>query len=83
MRTMKVRYTGETLGVLMLTHGKVYECLEVLETEGFGMMLRIIDDEGWDAPKLDDDPYGYVYSAAVFEIVEDDEAGSLKKAIYG
>lgn len=78
---MKVRYVGESFGVDGLTNGKVYECLGVE-----GPFLRIIDDSGED----------YLYSAkrpapldpntgqgGKWEIVEDDEKGTLKKAIYG
>lgn len=76
---MKVRYIGQSFGVDALTNGKVYECLEADE---FGF-LRIIDDSGED----------YLYSAAHpeaideemepgrWEVVEDDENGTLQKAI--
>lgn len=90
---MKVRYIGDTFGggYCGLTNGKVYECLG---TE-FGC-LRIIDDEGysyWD--KDSEEQEGYLYDAKApqpldgetapgrFEIVEDDENGTLQKAIYG
>ena len=93
---MKVRYVGETFGCLELTDGKVYECLGVEDGGDFGLMLRIIDDEGpayWETDENEKD--GYLYSptnprpidgsspGGKWEIVEDDEKGSLKKAIYG
>lgn len=75
---MKVRYIGETFGVDSLTDGKVYEVLGV----EYGA-LRVIDDSGED----------YLYSARKpgtiagefkggrFEIVEDDEIGTLKQVL--
>lgn len=90
---MKVRYIGDTFGggYCGLTSGKVYECLGV--ELGF---LRIIDDEGyayWE--KAPGEQEGYLYDAKKpqpldketapgrFEIVEDDEYGTLQKAIFG
>ena len=84
---MKVRYIGKSFGVTGLTNGRIYECTEITE-DG---LLRIIDDEGPD----EDEEYlpGYLYSATnpapidgsssggKWEIIEDDERGSLKKAI--
>ncbi len=89
---MKVRYVGETFGggFCGLTNGKIYECLGS-EFE----FLRIIDDEGyayWE--KEPGEQEGYLYLAKApqpldretppgrFEIVEDDENGTLQKAIY-
>lgn len=75
---MKVRYVGQTFSVDSLTDGKVYEVIGV----EYGM-LRVIDDSGED----------YLYSAnnpgtiagklrgGKFEVVEDDENGTLKQAI--
>jgi len=88
---MKVKYIGETFygGYAGLTDGKIYECLSVEY-----QFLRIIDDEGypyWE--KLPDEPDGYLYfavgpcapdgssSPGKWEIVEDDEKGTLKRAI--
>ncbi len=78
---MKVRYVGESFGAVGLTNGKVYECLGVE-----GPFLRVIDDSEED----------YLYSAKApapldpregpggrWEIVEDDDKGTLQKAIYG
>jgi len=91
---MKVRYVGETFGAVSLTNGVVYECLGVEDGGEFGPMLRIIDDEGLDYwEKLDNEPDGYLYSpnnpapldgsssGGRWEIVEDDENGSLSKVI--
>lgn len=90
---MKVRYIGNTFGggYCGLTNGKVYECLGV-EFE----CLRIIDDEGYSYwTKEPGEREGYLYDAKApqpldgettpgrFEIVEDDENGTLQKAIYG
>jgi len=58
-------------------------------------MLRIIDDEGRNYPGNEDEPEGYLYSptnpapldgsspGGRWEIVEDDEFGTLAKAIKG
>lgn len=79
---MKVKYVGQTFyrgeG---LTDGSVYACLGVE-----GPFLRVIDDSGED----------YLYDArrpgpmdqregtgGRWEIVEDDETGTLRKAITG
>lgn len=78
---MKVKYIGESFGVLGLRDGKTYECLGV----EFGL-LRVVDESE------EDD--GVLYSArnprpldcsspgGKFEIVEDDEQGTLRKAIF-
>ena len=80
---MKVRYVGVSFGVDSLTNGKIYEVLGVEPGMGW---LRVIDDSDED----------YLYDAvnpkppAVpslpggrFEIIEDDENGTLRKAIFG
>ena len=75
---MKVKYIGKSFGIEGLTDGKIYECIGVEDG-----MLRIVDDSEED----------YLYSAeqpgsleseedyGKWEIVEDDESGSLKKLI--
>jgi hypothetical protein len=75
---MKVRYVGESFGVDSLTDGKTYECIG----EELGL-LRIVDDSEED----------YLYSAKKprpidgsskggrWEIVEDDDKGTLKELI--
>lgn len=88
---MKVKYIGPTRGVFSLTDGKIYECLGV--EDGF---LRVIDDEGYSYwEKEPDEKEGYLYApvgmfvqedgsrVGRFEIVEDDQNGTLRKAIYG
>lgn len=77
---MKVRYIGESFGVDSLTNEKIYTCLGQE-----GPFLRIIDDSEED----------YLYSATGpapldsstkpgrWEIIEDDDKGTLQKAIYG
>ena len=80
---MRVRYVGVSFGVDSLTNGKIYEVLGVEPGMGW---LRVIDDSDED----------YLYDAvnpkptAVpshpggrFEIIEDDENGTLRKAIFG
>ena len=76
---------------MSLTNRKIYECLGV--ECGF---LRVIDDEGYSYwEKEPDEKEGYLYApvgtfiedndsqVGRFEIVEDDENGTLQKAIYG
>lgn len=79
---MKVKYVGKSFGIDSMTDGKIYEVLEVDEVSG---ALRIVDDSDEDylyhpkSPK----PNGAKEAYGRFEIVEDDESGSLRKAIYG
>lgn len=93
---MKVKYVGESFFPGSgLTDGIIYECLGVEDGGDFGPMLRIIDDEGGNYPGNADDPEGYLYSptnpgplngssaGGRWEIVEDDELGTLAKAIKG
>lgn len=76
---MRVKYIGESFGVDSLTSGKVYECLGI-EHEA---ALRIIDDSEEDylysalnpRPARMDDPC----PGGRWEIVEDDEKGTLTK----
>ncbi len=77
---MKVRFVGQSFGggALGLTNGKVYECTGIEEG-----LLRVVDDEGED----------YLYSASApapldgsspagkWEIVEDDEDGTLAELL--
>ena len=79
---MKAKCIGKSYGVDSMTDGKVYEVLEVDKLTG---ALRIVDDSDEDylyypkAPK----PNGTKEAYGRFEIIEDDEKGSLRKAIYG
>ncbi len=74
---MKVKYIGESFGVDSLTNGKIYECIGIEEP-----FLRVIDDSEED----------YLYdilspcdlnsnASGKWEIIEDDEKGSLQTAI--
>ena len=92
---MRVRYIGESFEGNCLTNGKVYECVGVEGAEDFGglLMLRIIDDDldDWNYDSRPDWKQGYLYSpynpaplngsspGGYWEIVEDDENGTLKK----
>ncbi len=81
---MKLRYIGESFNMPVgLRDGKTYDCLGV----EYGL-LRIVDEDT-------DEMNGVLYSAVNprpidgsslggrWEIVEDDEKGTLRKAIYG
>lgn len=81
---MKVKYVGEDFNIPVgLRNGKAYECIGV----EYGL-LRVLDED-------EEEPNGVLYSAqnprpldnssvgGVWEIVEDDEQNTLKKAIYG
>ena len=77
---MKVRYIGPSFGVDGLTNGKVYTCLGV----EYGA-LRDVDDSDEDylysalrpGPAYQTDIYGK------WEIIEDDNKGSLYNLICG
>lgn len=77
---MKVKYIGKSFGVDSLTNGKIYEVLDYEEDIG---ALRIVDDSDEDylyhptSPK----PNGAKEAYGHFEIIEDDEKESLKKAL--
>jgi hypothetical protein len=79
---LKVKYIGESFGVDSMTDGKEYD---VLEVDGLTGALRIVDNSGEDylyhpkSPK----PNGAKRAYGRYEIIEDDENGSLKRAIYG
>lgn len=77
---MRVRYVGQSFGVDGLTNGKVYD---VTAYESWNGLLRVIDDSEEDylysavrpAPLDGSGPGGY------WEVVEDDEAGTLARVI--
>lgn len=77
---MKVRYIGPSFGVDGLFDGHIYEVLGVCDVTG---ALRVVDESGEDylysptrpGPAFAEYPGGH------FEIVEDDAAGTLRKAI--
>lgn len=77
---MKVKYIGETFGggYTGLTNGKVYECIGI-EYD----LLRIIDDEGEDYLYSSKSPGPLNGSSPTgrWEIVEDDQSGTLKRLI--
>lgn len=79
---MKARYLGPKIGAMMLTPNKIYTILGVEEE-----MLRVIDDDP-------NDPDGCLYDPVEpgnlsgtltgrWEIVEDDDKGTLAEAIKG
>lgn len=76
----KVRYIGESFGVFGLTNGKTYDCLGVE-----GEFLRIVDDEEMDYlySSMNPAPLDGSSKGGRWEVVEDDEIGTLSKAIYG
>lgn len=59
---MKVRYLGES-NPFRLLHNKVYDVMAIEGDEKIGDWYRIVDE-------TDDD---YIYPAAGFEIVEEDD----------
>ena len=79
---MKVKYIGKSFGADGLTNEKIYEVIEIDRELG---ALRIIDDSGEDylyspvnpKPPCKIEPYGK------FEVIEDDELGTLQKAVDG
>ena len=80
---MRIKYIGVSFGIDSLTNGKEYEVIEYDEDVG---ALRIVDDSGDDylydpvnpKPLADNNHPG-----GRFEIVEDDELGTLHNAIFG
>ena len=80
---MRVRYIGKSIGVLSLTDGKIYEVLGVAPMIGW---LRVVDDSGEDylySPKHPRPIANPNHPGGRFEIIEDDENGTLRKAIFG
>lgn len=73
---MKLKYIGESFGVDSLTSGSVYECLGV-----DGGMLRVIDDseEDYLYSVVNPRPTDGSSKGGKWEIVEDDEKGTLTK----
>ena len=76
---MKLRYIGETFGYGIdgLTDGKIYTCLGIE-----GPFFRVIDDSEEDYLYRIHDPGEFEENGAqgIWEIVEDDDKGSLKNA---
>jgi len=77
---MKVKYVGKTFGACSLTDGIIYDCLGV---ECDGMALRIVDDSDEDYLYSTKNPAPLDRSSpgGRWEVIEDDAAGSLTKAI--
>lgn len=74
---MKLKYIGITFGIEGLTDGKTYEVIAI-EEEYF----RIIDDSGEDYLYAINSPSdATLKNKGTWEIVEDDEQQTLKKAI--
>ncbi len=79
---MKVKYHGPDIGVDGLKDNEIYTVLEIDELTG---MLRIIDESDEDylySPKKPQAICGN-YKGGYFEIVEDDENGTLSQAVNG
>ena len=76
---MKLKYIGESFGVDGLTSEKIYECLGV-EADVF---YRVIDDseEDYLYPIKNPRPVDRSSRGGRWEIVEDDENETLKKAM--
>lgn len=80
---MRVKYIGVSFGVDSLTNQREYEVLEYDSEIG---ALRIIDDSGEDYLYSPVNPRPLAvpeHPGGRFEIVEDDEQGTLYNAIYG
>ncbi len=79
---MKVKYHGSDIGVDGLRNNGIYT---VIEVDNFTGMLRIIDESEEDylySPKKPQAVCGN-YKGGYFEIIEDDENGTLAGAING
>lgn len=78
---MKVKYIGPDIGIDGLKNNKIYEVIGVCEITGY---LRIIDESGEDYLYHPDRPKAIAgeYKGGKFEIVEDDEKGTLKEAMF-
>ena len=75
---MKVRYVGQSFGVDSLTNGRTYECIGI-EFD----LLRVIDDseEDYLYSSINPAPFDRSGPGGRWEIVEDDENGSLANLI--
>lgn len=79
---MKVKYIGPNIGIDGLVDGHIYEVLCVDPLTGY---LSVVDESGEDYLYHPKKPQAISadYKGGLFEIVEDDENGSLHNAIYG
>lgn len=75
----KVKYVGESFGVDSLTDSNIYNVLEVIDDD----LIRIVDDSGEDYlyPIRNPRPLDGSSKGGRWEVVKDDEKGTLKKAI--
>lgn len=78
---MKVKYIGPDIGVDGLVNGNVYEVCGVDDLTGY---LTIIDESGEDYLWHPEKPQAIagIYQGGHFEIIEDEQQGTLYKAIY-
>lgn len=79
---MKVKYVGADIGIDGLKNNGIYEVLEIDELTG---MLRIVDESGEEYLYSPTKPKAVAgsYNGGKFEIIEDDNKGSLTNAIKG
>lgn len=80
---MRVRYVGKSFGIDSLTSGKEYDVISYDADSG---ALQIIDDSGEDYLYDPRNPRPIAmpdHPGGKFEIVDDDENGTLFKAIHG
>ena len=77
---MKVKYIGPDIGIDGLFNNGVYEVVEIDELTG---AFRIIDESGEDYLYHPKKPQAIAgeYKGGKFEIVEDDDNGTLAEAI--
>ena len=77
---MKVRYIGPDIGVDGLINGHVYKVLRVDPVCGY---LAVVDESGEDYLYHPRKPQAIAgeYNGGRFEIIEDNEAGDLHRAI--
>ena len=78
---MKVKYIGPDIGIDGLFNGHTYEVLTVDDYCGY---LSIIDESGEDYMYHPKRPQAIAgeYKGGYFQIIEDDTAQTLHKAIY-
>lgn len=77
---MRVRYIGPNIGVDGLVDGRIYDVLCIDDLTGY---LSIVDESGEDYlyhPRKPQ-PIAGEYKGGHFDVVEDDEEGTLQKVI--
>ena len=77
---MKVKYIGPDIGIDGLVDGGIYDVLGVDELTGY---LYVIDESGEDYLYHPQKPQSIAgeYKGGIFEIMEDDEQGTLYTTI--